>query len=196
MKELLIMFFSFFKIGAFTFGGGYAMIPLIEKEVVDVKGWISKEEFTDILVISQSFPGALPVNSSLFIGYKLGGIVGAVIALLGVILPSFLIILTIALYFSRFRENPVVDNIFKGITGAVPVLVLLAVKSLSKSVKKSTVNIAITVICVISIVLLDIHPVIIIFLSALYGIFFLGREEEEKQKYSFEGQVEKVENIH
>ena len=196
MKELLIMFFSFFKIGAFTFGGGYAMIPLIEKEVVDVRGWITKEEFTDILVISQSFPGALPVNSSLFIGYKLGGILGAVIALLGVILPSFLIILTIALYFSRFRENPVVDNIFKGITGAVPVLVLLAVKSLSKSVKKNTVNIAITVICILAIVVFDIHPVIIIFLSALYGIFFLGKEEEEKQKYSFEGKVEKVENIH
>lgn len=196
MKELLIMFFSFFKIGAFTFGGGYAMIPLIEKEVVDVRGWITKEEFTDILVISQSFPGALPVNSSLFIGYKLGGILGAVIALLGVILPSFLIILTIALYFSRFRENPVVDNIFKGITGAVPVLVLLAVKSLSKSVKKNTVNIAITVICILAIVVFDIHPVIIIFLSALYGIFFLGKEEEEKQKYSFEGQVERVENIH
>ncbi|MBU5675525.1 chromate transporter [Alkaliphilus sp. MSJ-5] len=194
MKELLTMFFSFFKIGAFTFGGGYAMIPLIEKEVVETKKWISKEEFTDILVISQSFPGALPVNSSLFIGYKLGGVVGAIIALLGVIIPSFLIILTIAISFAHFRDNPAVDNVFKGITGAVPVLVLLAVKSLSKSVKKNTVNIMITVICVISIVVFDIHPVIMIFLSALYGIFFSEKQAEKDNEASLERQVEKIEN--
>ncbi|WP_291566660.1 MULTISPECIES: chromate transporter [unclassified Clostridium] len=176
MKELIIMFLSFFKIGAFTFGGGYAMIPLIEREVVESKKWISKEEFTDILVIAQSFPGALPVNSSLFIGYKLGGVLGAILALLGVILPSFLIILTIAVFFMQFRENPIVDNVFKGITGAVPVLVLLAVKSLSKSVKKSTINILITVTCVLAITIFNVHPVIMIFISAIYGIIFLREQ--------------------
>lgn len=176
MKELIVMFFSFFKIGAFTFGGGYAMIPLIEKEVVESKRWISKDDFTDILVISQSFPGALPVNSSLFIGYKLGGVLGAIVALLGVIIPSFLIILTIATFFMRFRDNYIVDNVFKGIAGAVPVLVLIAVRSLSKSVKKNTINILITIICVVSITVFNVHPVIMIFIAAIYGIIFLGKQ--------------------
>jgi len=173
------MFLSFFKIGAFTFGGGYAMIPLIQKEVVDDNEWISKEEFTDILVISQSFPGALAVNTSLFIGYKIKGVIGALVALLGTIIPSFLIILAVASSFSYFRDIPIVDNVFKGITGAVPVLVLIAVKSLSESVKKSTTNIIITIICVVSIVFFHVHPVIMIFLSALYGIFFSEREGEK-----------------
>lgn len=177
MKELFVMFLSFFKIGAFTFGGGYAMIPLIEREVVDNKQWITKEEFTDILVIAQSFPGAMPVNSSLFIGYKLGGIIGAVMALLGVILPSFLIILLIATFFTRFRDIRAVDNIFKGITGAVPVLVLLAVKSLSKSVNKTIMNLLIVVLSVVAIRGFDVHPVAIIFISAIYGIFSARKVE-------------------
>lgn len=179
MTELIIMFLSFFKIGAFTFGGGYAMIPLIEREVVGNKKWISKDEFTDILVISQSFPGAMPVNSSLFIGYKLGGVVGAIMALLGVILPSFLIILLIGMFFTRFRDIQIVDNIFKGITGAVPVLVLLAVKSLSKSVNKNLINLIIIVLTVVGITVLDIHPVIIILISAAYGIL-ISKEPQEK----------------
>lgn len=177
MKELFVMFLSFFKIGAFTFGGGYAMIPLIDREVVDNKQWITKDEFTDILVIAQSFPGAMPVNSSLFIGYKLGGIIGAIMALLGVVLPSFLIILLIATFFTRFRDMRTVDNIFKGITGAVPVLVLLAVKSLSKSVNKTIMNFLIVVLSVVAIRVFDVHPVAIIFISAIYGIFSAGKVE-------------------
>ena len=178
MKELFIMFISFFKIGAFTFGGGYAMIPLIEREVVDNKSWITKDEFMDILVIAQSFPGAMPVNSSLFIGYKLGGVVGAIMAILGVILPSFLIILIVAMFFSQFRENPIVDNIFKGITGAVPILVLLAVKSISKSIDKNIVNLLIIILSIVAITIFDIHPVIIIFISAIYGLFLAERVTE------------------
>ena len=179
MKRLITMFLSFFKIGAFTFGGGYAMIPLIEREVVGNKQWISKEEFTDILVISQSFPGAMPVNSSLFIGYKLGGVVGAIIALLGVILPSFLIILLIGMFFARFRDIKSIDNIFKGITGAVPVLVLLAVQSLSKSVSKNFHNLLMVILTVVAITVLDIHPVIIIFISASYGILSARKNEKD-----------------
>lgn len=179
MKRLVIMFLSFFKIGAFTFGGGYAMIPLIEREVVGNKGWISKEEFTDILVISQSFPGAMPVNSSLFIGYKLGGVIGAIIALLGVILPSFIIILLIGMFFTRFRDIRAVDNVFRGITGAVPVLVLLAVQSLSKSVSKNVHNLIMVILTVVAISVFDIHPVIIIFISATYGVLSARKKEKK-----------------
>ena len=94
MKKIWQMFISFFKIGAFTFGGGYAMIPIIEEEVVNKRKWITKEEFMDILVVSQSFPGAMAVNCSTFVGYKIGGIIGGIMGLLGVVLPSFIIILT------------------------------------------------------------------------------------------------------
>jgi len=126
------MFLSFLKIGAFTFGGGYAMIPLIQAEVVDNKRWITEDDFLDILVISQSFPGAIAVNTSIFIGYKIQGIRGAVLALLGTILPSFLIILLVASYFMQFRDNYYVNLVFKGISAAVPVMVLIAVVNLSK----------------------------------------------------------------
>ncbi|NEU05412.1 MULTISPECIES: chromate transporter [Clostridium] len=171
MQKLLKMFFTFLKIGSFTFGGGYAMIPLIEKEVVEVNQWLSKDEFLEILVIAQSFPGALAVNSSTFIGYKIGKFPGAILGLLGVTLPSFGIILIIAMFFSKFRNLAIVERMFSGINAAVPLLVLVAVVSLSKSVKKSTNNIMIVIITVILTAFLNVNPVIIIILAALYGIF-------------------------
>ena len=176
MKRLLNMFWTFFKIGAFTFGGGYAMIPLIETEVVGKKQWLSKEDFLDIIVISQTFPGALAVNSSIFIGYRVGGLLGAITGLLGVVLPSFFIILCIAAFFMKFRDYYYVDLIFKGISAAVPMLILIAVVSLSKSLKKSYVNLIIILVSMASILFLNIHPVIVILLSALYGIIFLGKK--------------------
>ncbi|SFA85408.1 chromate transporter [Clostridium frigidicarnis] len=177
MNKILTMFFSFFKIGAFTFGGGYAMIPLIEEEVVNSKKWVSKEEFSDLIAISQSFPGALAVNSCIFIGYKIGGFIGAIFALLGVVLPSFFIILVIAVFFLNFRSNLIVDKCFKGINAAVPVLVLIAVQSLSKSIdKKNLTNWIILILTIILIGIFDIHPVIIIICSALYGAIFLRKK--------------------
>ncbi|MCB2339698.1 chromate transporter [Clostridium estertheticum] len=176
MQRLLIMFWTFFKIGSFTFGGGYAMIPLIETEVVSKKKWLSKEDFLDIVVISQTFPGALAVNCSIFIGYRIGGLIGAIIGLLGVVLPSFFIILCISIFFMRFREYYYVNLIFKGISAAVPVLVLIAVVSLSKSLKKSYANLIVTLVSVASILFFKVSPVIVILLSALYGVIFLGKK--------------------
>lgn len=178
MKKLFEMFWSFFKIGAFTFGGGYAMIPLIEAEVVTNKKWISKDDFMDIIVVSQSFPGALAVNCSTFIGYKLGGIIGAIMALLGVVLPSFTIIIIIAAFFMQFRNNNIVDLVFKGISAAVPMLVLVAVVSLSKSLKKNYLNLIIIITSIVLILFFKVHPVIVVLLSALYGIIFLRKKVE------------------
>lgn len=176
MKKLLSMFSSFFKIGAFTFGGGYAMIPLIQAEVVENKKWIEKDEFLDILVIAQSFPGALAVNTSIFIGYKIGGALGAILALLGTVLPSFFIILLVASFFMQFRTNYYVDLVFKGIGAAVPMLVLIAVVSLSKSVDKNYTNLLIVIITVVCITIIDIHPVLIIVASGLYGYIFFRKK--------------------
>lgn len=176
MNKVFSMFLSFLKIGAFTFGGGYAMIPLIEAEVVNKNKWLSKEEFLDIIVISQSFPGALAVNSSMFIGYRIGGLLGAVLGVLGVVIPSFFIIICIALLFMQFRNNYYVDLAFKGIGAAVPMLILIAVVSLSKAVKKTYINFIITAAALISILIFDIHPVLVVLLSGLYGVIFLRKK--------------------
>ena len=113
MNIYLEAFSIFFKIGAFTIGGGYAMVPLIENEIVTKRNWIAKEDFIDLLAISQSAPGILAVNISIFIGYRLRGIRGSIITALGTILPSFLIILAIALFFHNFKNNTIVERIFK-----------------------------------------------------------------------------------
>lgn len=172
MNKLWTMFFTFFKIGAFTFGGGYAMIPLIESEVVTNHSWIKKDEFLDIIVLSQSFPGALAVNSSIFIGYKIGGILGAILALMGTVIPSFFIILVVAHFFLQFRNNHIVNLIFKGISAAVPMLILSGVIKLSKSLHKSKMNLIIIFITIIAVAVFDIHPIIIMFASAIFGILF------------------------
>lgn len=175
MKKILQMFISFFKIGAFTFGGGYAMIPIIEEEVVNKRNWITKEEFMDILVVSQSFPGAMAVNCSTFVGYKIGGIIGGIMGLLGVVLPSFIIILIVAAFFMQFRNNYYVDLVFKGISAAVPILVLAGVISLSKGVEKNIRNGIIIVIALIALIFFRVNPVIVIIVAAIYGAVFLRK---------------------
>ena len=176
MKKSLELFLSIFKIGTFTFGGGYAMIPLIEEEVVVNKGWISKEEFLDILVVSQSLPGALAVNTSVFLGYKIGGFIGAMVALLDVILPSFLIILIIAVFFMKFRDNYYVNAAFKGITAAVPMLVLIGAISLSKGLEKNIRTLITIIVGIIALAFFNIHPVLVIIISGLYGVIFLKNQ--------------------
>ena len=176
MKKSLELFLSIFKIGTFTFGGGYAMIPLIEEEVVVNKGWISKEEFWDILVVSQSLPGALAVNTSVFLGYKIGGFIGAMVALLDVILPSFLIILIIAVFFMKFRDNYYVNAAFKGITAAVPMLVLIGAISLSKGLEKNIRTLITIIVGIIALAFFNIHPVLVIIISGLYGVIFLKNQ--------------------
>ena len=122
MNFYLEAFSIFFKIGLFTIGGGYAMVPLIQNEVVDRKKWISKEDFIDLLAIAQSAPGVFAVNIAIFIGYKLRKKKGAVVMTLGTVLPSFLIILAIAIFFQQFKEFEIVEKIFKGIRPAVVAL--------------------------------------------------------------------------
>lgn len=173
MKKVPELFVSIFKIGAFTFGGGYAMIPLIEKEVVTNKGWLTKEEFMDILVVAQSLPGALAINTSIFLGYRIAGIIGALVSLLAVALPSFIIILIIAAFFMQFRNNYYVNAAFNGITAAVPMLVLAGAISLSKGLGKGVRTIITIIIALVALVFFNIHPVLVIIISGIYGALFL-----------------------
>lgn len=127
MQRLRTIFASFFKIGLFTFGGGYAMLPLIEQELIAKREWIEHKEFLDLLTLAQSVPGPIAINTSVFVGYKMRGLKGAVAALLGSVLPSFVIILAIALMFADIRHNPVVDAAFKGMRPAVVALIVVPV---------------------------------------------------------------------
>ena len=135
MNIYLEAFGIFFKIGAFTIGGGYAMVPLIENEIVTKRNWISKDDFIDLLAIAQSAPGILAVNISIFIGYKLRGIRGSLVTALGTVLPSFVIILAIAMFFHNFKDNPIVERIFKGIRPAVVALIAAPTFSMAKSAR-------------------------------------------------------------
>lgn len=172
-------FLIFFKIGAFTLGGGYAMIPLIENEVVDKKNWISREDFLDILAIAQSAPGVMAANISIFVGYKLRGIRGSIITTLGAILPSFLIILAIALFFHNFKDNAVIEKIFKGIRPAVVALIAAPTFGMAKSARINRYTVWIPVISALLIWLLGFSPVWIIIGAGLGG-YSWGRFKRSK----------------
>ena len=168
----LKLFISFFKIGAFTFGGGWAMIPLIEREVVDKQNWIKREDFVDALAIAQSLPGVLAVNISILIGNKLRGLKGCLTATLGTILPSFLIILAIAIWFVQTYDNPVVERIFKGIRPAVVALIVSPVFSTAKTARINIKNFIIPIIVALSIWLGGISPIWFVLLGAIGGILY------------------------
>lgn len=172
MNFYLTAFSTFFKIGLFTIGGGYAMVPLIEEEVVNKKKWIAQEDFIDLLAISQSVPGVFAVNFSIFIGYKLRKFPGALAMALGTILPSFLIILGIALFSQQFKEYQAVENIFKGIRPAVVALIAAPIFSMAKSARINKYNVWIPVVSALLIWILGVSPVYIIVLAGLSGFIY------------------------
>lgn len=143
------LFFTFFKIGVFTFGGGYAMIPLIHQICVTKKRWISEEEMHNILVIAESTPGPMAINCSTFVGYLQGGVLGAIFSTVGVVLPSFFIILMIAMFLDHFLEIQLVANAFRGIKVAVGILILYAACHMCNRQKKAWLpRVILTVACV------------------------------------------------
>lgn len=131
------LFWTYLKIGTFTLGGGYVMLPLIQREVVDRKGWIDEEEFLNMIALAQAAPGLIAVNSAIFIGWRVGGWKGVCGAVLGAVLPSFLIILAIAMVFSEWKELPAVEAVFKGVRPAVVALIAAPLVKLSKSAIKA-----------------------------------------------------------
>lgn len=184
----LKLFISFFKIGAFTFGGGWAMIPLIEREVVDKQNWIKREDFVDALAIAQSLPGVLAVNISILIGNKLRGLKGCLTATLGTILPSFLIILAIAIWFVQTYDNPVVERIFKGIRPAVVALIVSPVFSTAKTARINIKTVIIPIIVALSIWLGGVSPIWFVLLGAIGGILYCNHViASSKQKSNKEG---------
>ena len=156
------LFYTYLKIGTFTLGGGYAMLPLIQREVVDRKGWIDEEEFLNMIALAQAAPGLIAVNSAIFIGWRVGGWKGVCGAVLGAVLPSFLIILAIAMIFKEWKELPVVEAVFKGIRPAVVALIAAPLVKMAKAAKISWLTALIPISAALLIWLGHVNPVWVI----------------------------------
>lgn len=165
------LFLTFLKIGVGTIGGGYAMLPLIQREVVD-RGWITKEEFIDLFSVAQSLPGIFAVNISIFVGYKLRKTLGSVICALGTILPSFIIILAIALFFTQVKDNVWVEKVFKGLRPAVVALIVVPCITTARSIKLTYLTMLIPVAAALLIWMGGISPVWIILAAIAGGLVY------------------------
>ena len=189
-KGLFSLFFSFLKIGAFTFGGGYAMIALLRREFVEEKKWLTPEEFFDLVAIAESTPGPMAINAATYIGFRTAGAVGSLLATLGVCLPSFVIIYLISLFFDAFLSLKYVTYAFRGIQACVPYLILSAGIKMLKGLKKDAFSVTVfclTLGCMIafSLFAVSFSSVFYILISGtlglvLYGIGLLRKKEGEK----------------
>jgi len=173
-KILLDLFFTFFKVGAFTIGGGLAMLPVIEREIVDKKGYINKEEIIDAFAISQSLPGVIAINSAIYVGYRIAGLMGALCTAFGVVLPSFITILAIALLFPTISGNVWVNKALTGVKAGVAGVIAVSVVNLAKKALKDAFGIIIALVAFILAVLFDVSIVYIVLAGAFLGYLYYG----------------------
>ena len=174
MMLLLKLFWSFLQIGLFTFGGGYAMLPLIQREIIDVNGWLTMEQFLDIVAVAEMTPGPIAINSATFVGYRVAGVLGSFAATFGVVLPSFIIVLIIATLFKRFKYLDSAQAASKGIRSAVVALIALAIWSFGKEVIHAPLHAVIGLVAFALAYFLRWHPLIVLGLAGLTGLLFLG----------------------
>ena len=180
MKELWELFKVFAQIGVLTFGGGYAMLPMIQEEIVDKRGWATDEEILDYYAIGQSTPGIISVNTATFIGYKRKGILGAIVATLGIVFPSIVIITVIAIFFDQFEHYQIVQHAFAGIRVAVAALILNAIISMWQNAIKDYLGIIIFLLSFAVVAFLDISPIWVVIISFLFGVIFKGKKVDVK----------------
>lgn len=167
---VLRLFLTFAKIGAFTFGGGYAMIPLMQREIIDTTGWLTMKEFADIIAIAEMTPGPVAVNSATYVGYKLAGVGGAAAATTGVVFPSFVIILAVAALFVRFKDSPLVKAATMGIRPAVAALIAAAALSVAKVAFVDAAGPIITLLVLVAVYRARLHPILAIVLAGMLGL--------------------------
>ena len=188
IKGYLGIFLTMLKIGLFTFGGGYAMIALLENEFVEKKKWLEKDEFLDVTAIAESTPGPIAINAATYLGYKNAGIIGSIIATLGICIPSFVIIYAISLFFDAFLSLTLVEYAFKGIQICVVYLILTAGLKMLKQMKKTVFNmiiISITLICMVvfSLFAVKFSTIFYILIGGICGVvvYLLGKIRKEKK---------------
>jgi len=179
-SSLWNIFKVFFKIGAFTIGGGYAMIPIIQNEL-EKRKWISEEELPDIVALAQSAPGVLAVNISIFAGYKLKGVKGSIAATLGSVLPSFIIILLIAMLFSNYQDNPIVIRVFKGIRPVVVSLIAVPMINMAKKNNKTVWSWLLTILVLCLVAFLNVSPIyiLLVIIVLAFSITYFREKKSE-----------------
>ena len=175
LKTLLKLFLAYMKIGLFTFGGGYAMIALIEDEIVSKRGWITKEELADIVVIAESTPGPIAINCSTYVGYKIGGVIGSAVATTAVVIPSFAIIFTISLFIEQFLSYDLVKYAFYGINCAVGLIIVRTGIKMMKSFKKTPLSVSCFVVSAVGLMIvnffaLNFSPVFFVLAGVIVGV--------------------------
>ena len=180
MNKYLELFCSFFKIGIFTFGGGYAMIPIIQAEVITRKGWIKEQEFLDLLTLAQSAPGPISLNTAVFVGYKMYGYRGALSSLAGVVLPSFTILLLVAMFFSQIRNNPIVDAAFRGMQPIVVAIMLAPILGFTKGMHWTLIALAAAITMVIW--YFGVSPIYLLIAGATAGLAWAATRGKEVER--------------
>ena len=175
------LFWTYLKIGTFTLGGGYAMLPLIQREVVDRKGWIDEEEFLNMIALAQAAPGLIAVNSAIFIGWRVGGWRGVCGAVLGAVLPSFLIILAIAMVFREWKELPAVEAVFKGVRPAVVALIAAPLFKMAKAAKISRFTALIPIAAALLLWLAPVTPIWVILATVLFTLVAVDLAERRQK---------------
>ncbi len=166
------LFLTFLKIGAFTFGGGYAMIPLVQRETVEKYGWITDDDLLDIVAIAESTPGPIAVNSATFVGYRVGGTAGALLASLGVILPSFTVILLVSFLLRRFGELRAVRYAFFGIRAGVLALILHSLCKMLRDSRRDVFSLVVTALSFVAVAVFDVNALIVIPAAAVLGLAY------------------------
>jgi chromate transporter len=177
MRELIEILKSFLKIGAFTFGGGYAMIPIIQYEVVNRRKWLSETEFVELLTIAQAAPGPISLNTAVFVGYKCRGYKGALAAIMGVVIPSFVIILAVAMFFHTMRDNRWVDAAFRGMRPAVVALIVAPIVGLAKGLHWMLM--AVAGVTALSVWYFGFSPVWLLVVGAMGGALWVAKKGNE-----------------
>lgn len=196
-RLLVELFFTFLKIGPVSFGGGYAMIPLIEREIVERRQWLKMEEMTDILAVSESIPGAIAINTSTFIGYRLAGIRGAIAAMAGVLLPTFAIVVMLSIFFLKVQDHPKIAAAFVAIRATIVALIAYAAIVIGRTALIDKSTIALMVAAFVAMFFLKVHPVFLIIAGALLGIGIIALKrklslpikleaDKQKSKYKYD----------
>ncbi len=182
MKDYIKLFLTFAKVGVMTFGGGYAMLPILQREVVESKKWATDEEIMDYFAIGQCTPGVIAVNTATFIGRRLKGIMGGIMATLGVVFPSIVIITIIAAFISNFAHLEIVQNAFSGIRVCVCVLIINAIIKLWKSAIKDILTLIIFLLTFIGMTFINLSPVVYVIIFGITGIIYKLFIKKEKAK--------------
>lgn len=180
MKNLFDLFWAFFRVGGLTFGGGYSMLPILQKEIVEQRNWSTNEDIIDYYAVSQCMPGIIAVNTAAFIGYKLKGVKGAIVSAFGVILPSLIIIIAIASFLQSFSDLPILQHAFTGIRVAVVALITNTIIKLWRSSIKDKIQLLIAIIALGITIIFDLSPIYLVIAAALVGLITkrLGGDKE------------------